>query len=106
MELGEQICFIVSEQHLKLLKRLNFMYDESCEFGAPAVDPKRPYGNGDVYGDMRKILGIGKQAYPEQELLLLHQQMTTVLRILAQNNGVHIGEYAANRYERVWTQVR
>jgi hypothetical protein len=31
---------------------------DDCEFGAPACDCKRPYGNSDVYGDMAEILGL------------------------------------------------
>ena len=31
---------------------------DDCEFGAPAIDCKRPYGNSDVYNDIAKILEI------------------------------------------------
>jgi len=31
---------------------------DDCEFGAPEIDCKRPYGNSDVYQDMIEILGL------------------------------------------------
>lgn len=46
----------VSEDHLKLLQRANVRWWDA-ETGAPCVDPKRPYGNGDVEMDIAKILG-------------------------------------------------
>lgn len=33
-------------------------YDAWTEFGAPEVDPKRPYGNSNVYLYLAEILGI------------------------------------------------
>jgi len=50
--------FELKKVHLKLLKWMNIDYDEHTEFGAPEVDPKRPYGNSDVYQDMLEILGL------------------------------------------------
>lgn len=41
----------VKPEHLRLIQRF-------CEFGAPEIDPKRPYGNSDVYQDMIEILGL------------------------------------------------
>ena len=44
---GTSPSFTVTDEHLKLLRRANVDWDD-CEFGAPAIDCKRPYGNGDV----------------------------------------------------------
>jgi len=33
---------------------------DDCEFGAPCINPKRPYGNSDVLNDIAEILGIKK----------------------------------------------
>jgi hypothetical protein len=49
--------FEIKPQHLKLLQRFNVGWDD-CEFGAPEIDPKRPYGNSSVHQDMLEILGI------------------------------------------------
>jgi len=34
--------FELKEEHLKLLRNMNVSWDE-CEFGAPAIDCKKPY---------------------------------------------------------------
>lgn len=105
--------FTVTEDHLKLLKRLQFEYQDNIEFGAPAVDAKRPYGNSDVYGDLGEILGWepadedrwGGKYYSDiqcERLLKLHKSMATVLQIVISNNGVAVGEYEASRYGSVW----
>ena len=49
--------FEIKKEHLKLLKNFNVGWDEG-EFGAPGIDPKRPYGNSDVHLDMIEILGL------------------------------------------------
>ncbi len=49
--------FTVKKEHLLLLKKTWVSWDD-CEFGAPEIDPKRPYGNSDVYQDMLEILGL------------------------------------------------
>ena len=41
---------------MKLLEKACWDYEE-CEYGAPAIDCKRPYGNSDVEGDIAEILG-------------------------------------------------
>lgn len=110
-----EILFTVKEQHLKLLKRLVIGYDADTEFGAPEVDPKRPYGNSDVYTDIGEILGIkpdaGDSDDPEWSTPMkerfdeLHGDMENVLQILVQNNGVQLGEYKADEYSRKWSKA-
>ena len=51
--------FELKEEHLKLLQRFAVGWQD-CEFGAPEIDPKRPYGNSDVYQDIVEILGLKK----------------------------------------------
>lgn len=48
--------FTVTEDHLKLLRRMYVDWGDA-ETGAPAIDPKRPYGNSDVWLDIADILG-------------------------------------------------
>jgi hypothetical protein len=47
----------VTEDHLALLARLTFDWDDECEWGAVSSDPKRPFGNSNVEGDISEILG-------------------------------------------------
>lgn len=102
----DPVRFEVTENHLKLLERFWFDYNDWTEFGAPEVDPKRPYGNSDVYGDLGEILEIepevedswGDRYYSKsqkEELLAIHKEMTTVLNILTNvaREGVQPGWY-------------
>ncbi len=57
--------FEVKLEHLKLLKRAYVRW-EDCEFGAPSIDCKRPYGNSSVVEDMFEILyGEPKASYAD-----------------------------------------
>lgn len=49
--------FTITNHHLKLLEKM-FVGWQDCEFGAPEIDPKRPYGNSNVLNDIAQILGI------------------------------------------------
>jgi len=49
--------FEIKKEHLVLLQRFCVGWQD-CEFGAPEIDPKRPYGNSDVCQDMIEILGL------------------------------------------------
>jgi len=53
----EKDKFEVKAEHLKLLQRFVVCWQD-CEFGAPEIDPKRPYGNSDVHQDMLEVLGF------------------------------------------------
>jgi len=100
--------FNVKEQHLKLLKRMYVSWWD-CEFGAPAIDPKRPYGNSDVVVDIAEILDYDindENGYPcdrkleeyEEELYKFHQEMRTVLQILLNNIYIEEGIYIRENY--------
>lgn len=103
--------FLVTDDHLKLLTRTYFGYNDGCEFGAPEVDPKRPYGNSDVYGDIAEILGIEPDGDDDsftrkqkEDMLKTHTEMATVLQILAEHAtaGISPGRYEATRYGVEW----
>ena len=49
--------FGIKPEHLKLMQRFCVDWGD-CEFGAPAIDCKRPYGNSDVHQDMLEVLGL------------------------------------------------
>jgi hypothetical protein len=51
--------FEIKKEHLKLLQRFIVEWDD-CEFGAPAINPKRPYGNSGVIQDIIEILGVNE----------------------------------------------
>ncbi len=98
------IEFEVTKEHLKLLRHMYITWDES-EFGAPAVDPKRPYGNSQVYDDMRAILGeLGELYYPEEVLDLLHKQTAIALQIVLKTGKYKATKYRAPKYTQDWKE--
>lgn len=118
--------FELTEDHIKLLSRMYVGWDD-CEFGAPEVDPKRPYGNSDVHGDMLKILGwepkyvitIGSREYPIDEtdcyfnvpqeiqdiLDNLHKETHTALQIVLVTKSFTPGIYECKDYTEDWRLV-
>lgn len=48
----------LTKDHIKLLQEAEWRWN-NCEFGAPMIDPKRPFGfSGGQYEQMAEILGI------------------------------------------------
>lgn len=106
----------ITEQHIKLLDQMYIGW-EDCEFGAPAVDCKRPYGNSDVYGDIGEILEIkpdGKSKYEDEyseeqqrDFLDLHLEMQDVLQILVQHptEGLRVGRTYKREDYKHWKLV-
>jgi hypothetical protein len=100
--------FTVTEKHIKLLRAAQVSWCGD-EFGAPAIDPRRPYGNSNVYGDMLYILH-GERAGDNDtygELLLeqfntLHQQTKIALQIFLATGVMEPGEYVTTRYTTRW----
>lgn len=110
--MNERQEFTVTEQHVKLLKRAYVSW-EDCEFGAPSIDCKRPYGNSDVIGDMIEILGIEDAIDPEgdrngaleRDLKALHLETKTALQIALNTGSLKPGSYTSPKYESNWTEV-
>ena len=108
--------FLVTKYHLRLLPYMSFRFDDEVEWGSVAADPKRPYGNGDLYSDMVEILGFevdrDNNGYlvlsSEQEgyLYRLHEEMAVVIQILVQHRGIEEGLYEKRMpYGRQWDRV-
>ena len=104
--------FELTEQHLALMKRM-FVGWQDCEFGAPEIDPKRPYGNSDVLGDIAEILGVpipdNDEDFPpevEEKLIQVHAEMQTAIAIMLQCGKVQIGKYTAGDYDNTtWEEA-
>jgi hypothetical protein len=111
--------FTITENHLKLMRNLNVKWYD-CEFGAPCIDPKRPYGNSDVINDIAEIIGIKKDKntidYDKDEakeyeniedyfyeaewkeevydkMNVLHKEMQIVLQIIFVLGKIEVGDY-------------
>lgn len=102
--------FTVLPEHLTLLKSANVSWHH-CEFGAPAIDCKRPYGNSSVFSDIGRMLGIvpDQNGYftDEQEayMLKIHEETQTVLQIFLSTGKMEAGKYQCENYYRNWTKV-
>lgn len=105
--------FSVTEDHIKLLKSMYIGWQD-CEFGAPEVDPKRPYGNSDVYHDIAEILDWPYNRNPEtyeytdlaiKKMDKIHREMETVLQILVSNCSIRPGTYEAKEFSNDWHRV-
>lgn len=86
--------FTVRDEHGLLLHGMYVRWDDT-EFGAPCIDPKRPYGNSNVLDDMREILGEG---WSDEDLGALHRETQTVLQILLTTGGLDTVEYVREQF--------
>jgi len=111
----DKVRFKLTEQHLNLIRRMNIRYNEYCGFGAPEVDPKRPYGNSGVYYDIGEILDIvpenGDPDYPEfteeqeEKMLALHKETAKALQVIVASGSFELGIYEAEEYRDNWRKV-
>lgn len=107
--------FEVTEQHLQLL-RAAYVGWQDMEFGAPEINPKRPYGNSDVIGDIAEILEIEPDATDSwgdavfsretsERLTALHRGTQQVLQIVLATGKFEVGKYTAPNYSTSWRKV-
>src|SRR3990167_6129457 len=100
--------FELKPEHLKLLQRAYIRW-EDYEFGAPAINCKRPYGNSYVYGDIADILDIkpddadafGAPALSEAQesaMRQLHSETTDALQIILTTQSFEPGVYVLEGY--------
>jgi hypothetical protein len=124
-----EIVFEVKKEHLVLLRKMCVGWND-CEFGAPEIDPKRPYGNSDAVGDMVEIFGkkvspgvfkvnvLGKDYYIdcdgdtedsvaiEDVLRKLHRETETVLQIILSTGLFREGRYKLKQgYGSDWEYI-
>lgn len=106
--------FTVTERHIKLLMSANVVWS-NVEFGAPCIDPKKPYGNFDVMSDIAKILGLelfedgqGERYLTRQQLSLckkLHAETEEALEILLSNCKIEEGTYECEEFSANWRKI-
>jgi len=102
--------FVLTEEHLSLLRHAFVGWDD-IEYGAPAIDPKRPYGNSSVALDIAEILGW--EVAEDDELTqgqrdharVLHEATRDALQIVLTTGSFEPGTYEADRYRLDWKRV-
>lgn len=86
--------FTVRPEHVALLRAASWRYDDEIEFGGPAVDFKRPFGNsGGIYEDMREALGPEYSDFAEGVLDTLWRETAAALRFMLQFGDFRPGRY-------------
>jgi len=102
--------FILREEHLILLRNMYVSWWD-CEYGAPSINCKRPYGNSDVIRDIAEILELRSKdddsdltEEQEKELDKLHLETKIALQIVLQNinQEIKLGEYETIDYSSKW----
>lgn len=118
----EKTTFTLTEDHLKLLQRM-YVGWQDCEYGAPEIDPKRPYGNSNVEEDICEILAWNRMDeaqeeedyYPYREdlrkkALLLPKEMEIALQIILCTQqflpGKYIKTYSYDDRSWVWVDIK
>jgi len=122
--MNEMRQFEIKEEHIKLLRAMNVSWWDA-EFGAPCIDPKRPYGNSDVHEDMIRILGWEKKVTVEvngikcditdleydmpdkifEMLDSLHAETERALQICLVVGKFEPGIYTAGEYRDNWEKM-
>jgi hypothetical protein len=109
--------FILTEQHIKLIQNMYISWWDA-EYGAPGVDPKRPYGNSYVDGDLAEILGVvgtehdadydEPQLSEDQlaDLARIHRETETALQIIVSTKSFVPGLYRSDKYLSNWELVQ
>lgn len=107
--------FTLTAEHVALLRRANVGWDH-VEFGAPVIDGKRPYGNGDVYDDMATILGMAVECpncgmnvlgdNDRTRLRELHEATRVALQVVLATGSFEPGEYVAGVYGNNWRRAK
>jgi hypothetical protein len=103
--------FTVTEEHLRLLRHAHVFWDEA-EFGAPSIDPKRPYGNSSVYRDIAEILDVPGSEWSDEEpagetewrFVRLHVETAIALQIALATGVFRTGRYL--RYDEMMSTCR
>ena len=101
--------FEIKKEHLQLLNKAYVSWFDG-EFGAPSIDPKRPYGNSYVEGDIAEILGweiINDELSDEQcrEASKLHDETKTALQICLSQLKFETGVFENTGYGIKWVRV-
>lgn len=104
--------FEIKLEHIKLLQKM-FVGWNRGEFGAPAIDSKKPYGNSNVIADIAEIIGEpsyesddGERYYVRasaDKCRKLHAETRLALQIILRTGQFQIGKYIRpTNYTQDW----
>lgn len=124
MSLEQIKTFDVKPYHLRLLQKCYTSWDV-CEFGAPQIDPKRPFGNSGANSILTVVAketgaldhlmdsldldecNIYDVLKPEktQELIHIYKELEICLQILLNDLAIVPGRYQLIGYGKNWKYI-
>lgn len=101
--------FTLTEEHIKLLQAMWVDWQD----GAPAIEPKRPYGNSDVPGDIHELLTgesvdndvVVLNREQRDRYLALHRETETALQVVLRAGSFEPGDYVCETYKGNWQRA-
>ncbi len=112
--------FVLKPEHIQLLQAAYIdWYD--CEFGAPGIDCKRPYGNSSVIQDIAEILDLMPEEIvhedryetertfslkQEEYMHTLHRETQQALQVILTSQSFETGLYERPKYGGHWRKVK
>jgi hypothetical protein len=100
--------FNLTNDHIQLLRRFCVGWQDA-EFGAPEIDPKRPYGNSSVLLDIHEILD-GEEIdeltdTQNARYSQLHAETELALQIVLSTGKFETGRYECGDYSSHWVKI-
>ncbi len=102
--------FTLTADHITLLTNV-YVGWSNCEYGAPEIDPKRPYGNGCVEHDIASLLqwpvddDEGPSQEQRQRASVIHAETQNALQVILDTKSFVPGTYERARYGDRWKLV-
>ena len=107
--------FVLTEDHVKLLRRANVWWDDGAYEGSPAIDSKRPFGNSDWVSDVAEIIGLepieadnGEKFWPKgtrERCEALYKSLAGALQVVLASGSFEPGTYVCNKYKADWRRI-
>ena len=111
----KKIRFELTDEQVKLLRQANIYWDDGAYEGAPAVDAKRPFGNGNWTDDVAVILGLerveaddGETFWPKgtrERCEKIYRTLDKALQVVLSSGSFEPGTYEADEYHDNWVRV-
>jgi len=106
------VHFELKQYHVDLLTNANIDYVSGCEWGWLGLDCKRPFGNGDMTGDMAKIMGIEQietdegpqwpKGTHEKMVKIFEEELPIALEVILESKSFEPGVYEKEEYMGTW----
>jgi hypothetical protein len=105
---GDLIEFEVLPEHVKLLRNAKMKWNPGNEGdnGAPTIDPVKPYGSLDLFGDIAKLTEVVPEEVGHDALLRIHQGTAVALQIAIVTGKFKAGIFRAPMYSQDWKEYR